>query len=272
MPGARSRRTRSRSGSPARRRCQVPLTPTRATTSTRCCAAITDRTKVVVVCTPNNPTGPAVHGDELAAFIDAVPRARRGGDRRGVPRVRHRPRRGRRARARRRPRQRRRAADLLQGVRPGRAAGRVRRRAAAGSPRRSASARCPSGSRRWPRRPRWRRSQPRTHLLARVAELVAERERVVGGACASRAGTVPDAQGNFVWLALGDRTPSSSPRPARRSGRQRAAVRRRRRPRHDRGDRGERHLRWRSRREAFMRVTSVRLRHRCSPRRTDIRW
>ncbi|MBA3233305.1 MAG: histidinol-phosphate transaminase [Propionibacteriales bacterium] len=36
-------------------------------------AAITDRTKVVLVCTPNNPTGPAVHGDELATFLDAVP-------------------------------------------------------------------------------------------------------------------------------------------------------------------------------------------------------
>ena len=36
-------------------------------------AAITDRTKVVVVCTPNNPTGPSVHRDELEAFLDQVP-------------------------------------------------------------------------------------------------------------------------------------------------------------------------------------------------------
>jgi histidinol-phosphate aminotransferase len=36
-------------------------------------AAVTDRTKVVLVCTPNNPTGPAVHADELAAFVAAVP-------------------------------------------------------------------------------------------------------------------------------------------------------------------------------------------------------
>lgn len=36
-------------------------------------AAVTDRTKVLVVCTPNNPTGPAVHGDELLRLIDAVP-------------------------------------------------------------------------------------------------------------------------------------------------------------------------------------------------------
>jgi histidinol-phosphate aminotransferase len=34
---------------------------------------ITDATRVVLVCTPNNPTGPAVHGDELVNFVDAVP-------------------------------------------------------------------------------------------------------------------------------------------------------------------------------------------------------
>lgn len=37
-------------------------------------AAVTERTKVVLVCTPNNPTGPAVHADELDAFLAAVPR------------------------------------------------------------------------------------------------------------------------------------------------------------------------------------------------------
>jgi histidinol-phosphate aminotransferase len=36
-------------------------------------AAITERTKVVVVCTPNNPTGPAVAHSDLAAFVDEVP-------------------------------------------------------------------------------------------------------------------------------------------------------------------------------------------------------
>jgi histidinol-phosphate aminotransferase len=35
--------------------------------------AVTDATKVVLVCTPNNPTGPAVHRDELLALLDAVP-------------------------------------------------------------------------------------------------------------------------------------------------------------------------------------------------------
>jgi histidinol-phosphate aminotransferase len=36
--------------------------------------AITDRTRLVLVCTPNNPTGPVVHADELEAFLDRVPR------------------------------------------------------------------------------------------------------------------------------------------------------------------------------------------------------
>ncbi len=35
-------------------------------------AAITDRTRLVLVCSPNNPTGPAVHEDEMRAFLDRV--------------------------------------------------------------------------------------------------------------------------------------------------------------------------------------------------------
>jgi len=36
-------------------------------------AAITPATRLVLVCSPNNPTGPAVHADELAEFLDTVP-------------------------------------------------------------------------------------------------------------------------------------------------------------------------------------------------------
>ncbi len=36
-------------------------------------AAVTERTRVVFVCSPNNPTGPAVHRDEFVRFLDAVP-------------------------------------------------------------------------------------------------------------------------------------------------------------------------------------------------------
>jgi len=36
-------------------------------------AAITDRTKIVIVCTPNNPTGPSVSQAELDTFLAKVP-------------------------------------------------------------------------------------------------------------------------------------------------------------------------------------------------------
>lgn len=36
-------------------------------------AAITDRTRVVLLCTPNNPTGPALTQSEVDAFLDRVP-------------------------------------------------------------------------------------------------------------------------------------------------------------------------------------------------------
>jgi histidinol-phosphate aminotransferase len=36
-------------------------------------AAVDDRTKVVIACTPNNPTGPAITHQEMAAFVARVP-------------------------------------------------------------------------------------------------------------------------------------------------------------------------------------------------------
>ena len=36
-------------------------------------AAITDRTRLIFVCNPNNPTGTVVHGAELERFLDRVP-------------------------------------------------------------------------------------------------------------------------------------------------------------------------------------------------------
>ncbi len=36
-------------------------------------AAVSDRTKVVIVCSPNNPTGTVVHRGELGRFLDRVP-------------------------------------------------------------------------------------------------------------------------------------------------------------------------------------------------------
>jgi histidinol-phosphate aminotransferase len=53
---------------------QVPLTADARHDFKAMEAALTERTRLVFVCTPNNPTGPAVHTDELVAFVNAVPR------------------------------------------------------------------------------------------------------------------------------------------------------------------------------------------------------
>jgi histidinol-phosphate aminotransferase len=52
---------------------QVPLTADARHDFKAMEAALTDRTRAVVVCSPNNPTGPVVHRDELIAFLEAVP-------------------------------------------------------------------------------------------------------------------------------------------------------------------------------------------------------
>ena len=52
---------------------QVPLLPDGRHDLEAMLAAITDRTKVVTVCTPNNPAGPSVTQTELDAFIARVP-------------------------------------------------------------------------------------------------------------------------------------------------------------------------------------------------------
>ena len=52
---------------------QVPLSSEHRHDLDAMAAAITERTRVVMVCTPNNPPGPAVTHDELEAFIARVP-------------------------------------------------------------------------------------------------------------------------------------------------------------------------------------------------------
>jgi histidinol-phosphate aminotransferase len=52
---------------------QVPLDANARHDLAAMAAAITPRTRLILVCTPNNPTGPAVHHDELENFLDAVP-------------------------------------------------------------------------------------------------------------------------------------------------------------------------------------------------------
>lgn len=52
---------------------QVPVTADGRHDLEAMLAAIGPRTRAVMVCTPNNPTGPAVTQTELAAFLDRVP-------------------------------------------------------------------------------------------------------------------------------------------------------------------------------------------------------
>ena len=51
----------------------VPLTADARHDLPAMAQAVTERTRAVVVCSPNNPTGPAVHETELRQLLDAVP-------------------------------------------------------------------------------------------------------------------------------------------------------------------------------------------------------
>ncbi|MFC4606062.1 histidinol-phosphate transaminase [Rhodococcus kronopolitis] len=52
---------------------EVPLTAEFAHDLDAMLAAVTDRTRMIIVCNPNNPTGGAFGNDVLARFLDAVP-------------------------------------------------------------------------------------------------------------------------------------------------------------------------------------------------------
>ncbi|WP_067476443.1 histidinol-phosphate transaminase [Nocardia amamiensis] len=52
---------------------QVPLTADQVHDLDALAAAVTDRTRLIFVCNPNNPTGTAVGKAELVRFLDAVP-------------------------------------------------------------------------------------------------------------------------------------------------------------------------------------------------------
>ena len=54
----------------------VPLTDDFRHDLAAMAAAITDRTRILLVCSPNNPTGTTVSADEFAAFMKVVPRDR----------------------------------------------------------------------------------------------------------------------------------------------------------------------------------------------------
>ncbi len=52
---------------------RVPNTAEHGHDLTAMAAAVTDRTRLILVCNPNNPTGTAIRAAELTAFLDAVP-------------------------------------------------------------------------------------------------------------------------------------------------------------------------------------------------------
>lgn len=54
-------------------RVEVPLTADGRHDLPAMAAAVTDRTRAVVVCSPNNPTGPVVTQEEFESFLAAVP-------------------------------------------------------------------------------------------------------------------------------------------------------------------------------------------------------
>lgn len=52
---------------------QVPLAPDHSVDLEAMAAAVTKRTRLIFVCTPNNPSGPAIGTAQLEAFLDRVP-------------------------------------------------------------------------------------------------------------------------------------------------------------------------------------------------------
>ncbi|WP_336924074.1 histidinol-phosphate transaminase [Aquipuribacter sp. SD81] len=167
-------------------------------------AAVTDRTRLVLVCSPNNPTGPAVHEAELRRFLAAVPRdvvvvldeaytefVRDPDAVTGPPLLAERP-----------------NLVVLRTFSKAYGLAALRVGYALASPTVADALRVtavPFGVSGPAQAAALASLQAEHELLARVEELVAERTRV-RDALADVGWKVPDPQGNFVWLALGDRT------------------------------------------------------------------
>ena len=183
---------------------EVPLAPGARHDLDAMAAAITDRTRVVLLCTPNNPTGAALTHAEVAAFVERVPSdvlvvvdeayrefvrmddpvdglaLRRAHDNVVLLRTFSK-------------------AYGLAGLRVGYA---VAHPVVAAAVRAIA---IPFGVSSIAQAAAIASLQAEDMLLERVEGLVAERERLVQGA--TEAGwTLPDPQGNFVWLEPADLT------------------------------------------------------------------
>lgn len=183
---------------------QVPLTEGEVHDLDAMAEAITDRTRLIFVCNPNNPTGTAVRRAELERFLDRVPSdvlvvideayrefVRDADIPDGIELYRDRPN----------------VAVLrtfskaygLAGLRVGFA---IAHEPVAAALRKTA---VPFGVSQVAQDAAVASLRAEDELLGRVGSLVAERERVHAGLVA-QGWTVPDTQANFVWLRLGERT------------------------------------------------------------------
>ncbi|MGH4034737.1 histidinol-phosphate transaminase [Actinomycetota bacterium Odt1-20B] len=183
---------------------KVPLTPGEVHDLDAMAAAITDRTRMIFVCNPNNPTGTVVRRAELERFLDRVPsdvlvvldeayrefiRDPEVPD--GIEIYRDRPN----------------VAVLrtfskaygLAGLRVGFA---VAHEPVAAALRKTA---VPFGVSQLAQDAAVASLRSEDELMGRVGSLVAERTRVVE-ALRGQGWTVPETQANFVWLRLDDRT------------------------------------------------------------------
>ncbi|RNL77751.1 histidinol-phosphate transaminase [Nocardioides marmorisolisilvae] len=183
---------------------EVPLTADGRHDLPAMAAAVTERTRVVLLCTPNNPTGPALTRSEVEAFLAAV----RSDvvvviDEAYLEFVR--------------------SADPVDGVGLATSRGNVvvmrtfaKAYGLAGlrvgylvgpAPIAEAVRACslPFGVSSLAQAAAVASLDAEVELFERVASIVAERDRVVAG-LADAGWTVPEAQGNFVWFELGDRT------------------------------------------------------------------
>ncbi|MDF3300872.1 histidinol-phosphate transaminase [Streptomyces tropicalis] len=183
---------------------QVPLTPGDVHDLDAMADAITDRTRLVFVCNPNNPTGTVVRRAELERFLDRVPRDvlvvldeayrefirdREVPD--GVALYRDRPN----------------VCVLrtfskaygLAGLRVGFA---IAHEPVAAALRKTA---VPFGVSQLAQDAAVASLRAEDELIGRVGSLVCERNRVVD-ALRSQGWTVPETHANFVWLRLGERT------------------------------------------------------------------
>jgi histidinol-phosphate aminotransferase len=186
------------------RMVRVPVLPDGRHDLAAMAAAVTDRTKVVLVCTPNNPTGPAVTQAELDAFLATVPThvlvvvdeayvefVRMADPVDGVATYqRHQNVLVTRTFSK---------AYGLAGFRVGYAVGPA---PLAGALR---AVSLPFGVSGVAQAAALASLEREDELLERVEALVEERDRVVHG-LADAGWPVPEPQGNFVWLELGDRT------------------------------------------------------------------